>query len=313
LDPKPTDVNQLVGGMEDLFSRTVGPGIEIRTDLTPDLWSVLCDPNQLENALLNLVINARDAMPGGGHLLIETANSVVPDLRGHANTSSPGEIPGGEYLGLFITDTGAGMTPEVMARAFDPFFTTKPTGQGTGLGLSMIYGFVQQSGGHVLLKSDEGKGTTVSIYLPRHFEAAREVEDVSTPTEPTSLKPGGIVLLVEDEMAVRMIVTEVLSDLGCTVLEAENGQSGLQVLASRTRIDLLLTDVGLPGGMNGRQLADAAREHRPRLKVLFLTGFAEAAALGNGQMESGMEITTKPFTLDALAAKVGGMMSGSRL
>ena len=313
LDPKPTEVNHLVGGMKDLFSRTVGPGIEVGTKLATNLWSVLCDPNQLENALLNLVINARDAMPDGGHLLIETANSVFPDLRNDVNTSSCEKTPAGEYLGLFVSDTGVGMTPAVMGRAFDPFFTTKPTGQGTGLGLSMIYGFVQQSGGHVLLKSDVGKGTAVSIYLPRHLGAAKSVEEVSMAIGPSSSKPGAIVLLVEDETAVRMIVAEVLSDLGCTVLEADSGESGLHVVSSRTRIDLLLTDVGLPGGMNGRQLADAAREQRPGLKVLFLTGFAESAAIGNGRIESDMEIMTKPFTLDALAAKVVGMIGSSRL
>ena len=310
LDPKPTDVNRLIGGMKDLFSRTVGPGIQVETKLAGDLWPVLCDPNQLENAMLNLVLNARDALPDGGHLLIETRNSVFPNWRGAAANVPLGRVPAGEYMGLFVTDTGMGMPPDVIARAFDPFFTTKPTGQGTGLGLSMTYGFVQQSGGHILLSSEEGQGTIVSIYLPRHLGAADGVEEVNTATNAPEAEEGAVVLVVEDELAVRMIIAEVLSDLGYTVLESENGQSGLEVVESRTRIDLLITDVGLPGGMNGRQLADAAREHRPSLKVLFITGYAECTAVGHDRMEQGMEVMTKPFKLDALAAKVEGMISG---
>lgn len=309
LDPKPTDVNRLVGGMEDLFNRTVEPGVRIESKLAPDLWPTLCDPNQLENALLNLILNARDAMPHGGHLLIETRNSTFPDWRGVTNTSPVTRVPAGEYMGLLVTDTGMGMPPEVVARAFDPFFTTKPTGQGTGLGLSMIYGFVQQSGGHVLLSSGIGKGTTVSIYLPRHSGVADRVTDVNVTTRPLQAEAGVVVLLVEDEAALRMIIGEVLSDLGYIVLEAENGRSGLRIVQSRARIDLLLTDVGLPGGLNGRQLADAARQHRVGLKILFLTGYAQSAAVGNGLMEPGMEVMTKPFTLDALATKVQAMIA----
>ena len=200
------------------------------------------------------------------------------------------------------------MPPDVMARAFDPFFTTKPIGEGTGLGLSMIYGFVKQSGGYVLLSSENGEGTLVSIYLPRHLGASDEAEKTDKVTRPVRAEAGLVVLVVEDETAVRMVVTEVLSDLGYTVLEAENGQSGLQIIESRARIDLLLTDVGLPGGMNGRQLADAARQRRPNLKVLFFTGYAESAAVRDGRMERGMEIMIKPFALDALAAKVEQMI-----
>ena len=310
LDPKPTDVNRLVGDMEELFRRTAGPGVEVEIKLASDLWPALCDPNQLENALLNLVINARDAMPDGGHLLIETANSVFPDWRRVSPGEPPGKVPAGEYMGLFVTDTGMGMSPDVIARAFDPFFTTKPTGQGTGLGLSMIYGFVQQSGGYVLLSSEEGRGTTVSIYLPRHFGTAIGREGIDAAAKPTHAEAGAVVLLVEDELALRMVIVEVLSDLGYTVLEAGNSQSGLQIVESSARIDLLLTDVGLPGGMNGRQLADAARKRRPGLKVLFLTGYAESVAAGNDGMEQGMEIMTKPFALDQLVAKVKGMISG---
>jgi signal transduction histidine kinase len=310
LDPKPTNVNRLVVGMEELFIRTVGPGIQVETKLATDLWPALCDPNQLENAMLNLVLNARDAMPEGGRLLIETRNSIFPDLRGAPKGVPPGKMPAGEYMGLFINDTGTGMPPDVIAHAFDPFFTTKPTGEGTGLGLSMTYGFVQQSGGHVLLSSEKGQGTMVSIYLPRHLGTADGVREVDGKTMPPQAEAGAVVLLVEDELAVRMIVAEVLSDLGYTVLKADNSQSGLRIVETRARIDLLLTDVGLPGGMNGRQLADAAREQRPGLKVLFLTGYAENAAVGNGRMEHGMEVMTKPFDLDKLVAKVEGMISG---
>jgi signal transduction histidine kinase len=310
LDPKPTNVNQLVIGMKELLVRTVGPGVQVETKLATDPWPALCDPNQLENALLNLVLNARDAMPEGGHLLIETRNSIFPNWHGAPKGVPPGKVPAGEYMGLFVIDTGTGMPRDVIAHAFDPFFTTKPTGEGTGLGLSMIFGFVQQSGGHVLLSSEEGQGTTVAIYLPRHLGAADDAGEGDGETIPQEAEAGAVVLLVEDELAVRMVVVEVLSDLGYTVLEADNSQSGLRIVETRARIDLLLTDVGLPGGMNGRQLADAARERRPGLKVLFLTGYAENAAVGNGRMEQGMEVMTKPFDLDKLVAKVKEMISG---
>ncbi len=295
--------------MEELFIRTVGPGIQVETRLANGLWPALCDPNQLENAMLNLVINARDAMPNGGHLLIETRNSIFPNSP-ETSKVPLGKVPVGEYMGLFVTDTGVGMPPDVIARAFDPFFTTKPTGEGTGLGLSMIYGFVQQSGGQVLLSSEPGKGTMVSIYLHRYLGAVDGVAEVGAETIPPQAEPGAVVLLVEDEPAVRVIVVEVLSDVGYKVLEADNSQAGLRIIETRARIDLLLTDVGLPGGMNGRQLADAAREQRPGLKVLFLTGYAESAAVGNGRMEQGMEVMSKPFDLEKFVAKVERMISG---
>ncbi len=308
LDPKPTDLNRLVGGMEDLFRRTMGPSIQMQTSFAGEPWPTLCDPNQLENALLNLVVNARDAMPDGGQLLIETANSVLLDRRGALKEQPPQDVPPGEYMCLSVADTGTGMPAEVMSHAFEPFFTTKPIGQGTGLGLSMVYGFVQQSGGHVRLRSEEGQGTTVAIYLPRylgtvHGEEARDVE-ADPPATPTS----GVVLVVEDEVGVRMVVCDTLSDLGYTVLEAETGQAGLVIANTDVRIDLLLTDVGLPGGMNGRQLADAARQRRPDLKVLFMTGYADAMAVGNDRMEQGMQVMTKPFALNALAARVQGII-----
>ncbi len=309
LDPKPTDVNGLVAGMDELFRRTVGPGIRVETTLIGKPWPTLCDPNQLESALLNLVINARDAMPDGGQLLIETTNTVLRDRRGALKEQPPQDVPPGEYVCLSVADTGTGMTPEVIEHAFDPFFTTKPTGQGTGLGLSMIYGFMHQSGGHVRLRSEVGQGTTVAIYLPRHLGAAAGAWDGDGAAQSQARAANTAVLVVEDEPGVRMIIVEVLSDLGYTVHEAADGRSGLQILGSGTRVDLLLTDVGLPGGMNGRQLADAARQQRPDLSVLFVTGYAESVAASDGRMEPGMQVMTKPFSLDALAAKVQGIVA----
>ena len=309
LDPKPTDVNELVRSMEELLRRTVGPEIQLETSFAAEPWPALCDPPQLENALLNLVLNARDAMPDGGHLLIETTNTALLDRRGAPKDWPPRNVPPGEYLALSVVDSGSGMAPGVVARAFDPFFTTKPIGQGTGLGLSMIYGFVQQSGGHVRLRSEEGQGTTVAIYLPRHLGAMADASDAHDTSMLPEAGKNSVVLVVEDEPGVRMIVVDVLSDLGYAVLEAGDGRSGLKILESGTRIDLLLTDVGLPGGMNGRQLADVARQGRPDLKVLFVTGYAESVAVGDSQMEHGMQVMTKPFGVAALAARVQGIIS----
>jgi len=309
LDPKPIDVSHLAEGMEELVRRTVGHGIRIETRFPDGLWPALCDANQLESALLNLVINARDAMPDGGQLVIETANAVLSEPCRTPTIPSCGSVPPGEYVTLSVSDTGAGMVPDVLARAFDPFFTTKPLGQGTGLGLSMIYGFVQQSGGHVRLRSAPGQGTTVTIYLPRHLGAVqREAEDDAAPSPPSSTC--AVVLAVEDEPVVRMTIVEALSDIGCTVLEADSAKAGLGVLESGVHVDLLLTDFGLPGDMNGRQLADAARALRPGLKALFVTGYAETAAIGNRTLDQGMHVMTKPFAVDALAAKVQGIIGG---
>ena len=310
LEPTPIEVNRLVSGMMELFSRTVGPGIWVETRLAQGLWPISCDPNQLESALLNLVINARDAMPEGGHVLIETTNATLPDRRGPPRERPASGVPAGDYVALSAIDDGSGMSAEVMARAFDPFFTTKPIGQGTGLGLSMIYGFVQQSGGHVRLRSAEERGTTVTIYLPRYLGKLCGEVDLGTLASLPTAGADAVVLLVEDEPDVRMIIVDVLSDLGYTVLEAADGRAGMQLLELDSRIDLLVTDVGLPGGMNGRQLADAARQRRPGLKVLFVTGYAESTAMGGGPMEQGMQVMTKPFAVGALAARVQGIISG---
>ncbi len=301
LDPKPTNVNQMVGGMIDLFRRTVGPSIEIQIKLPDDPWLPLCDPHQLESALLNLVINARDAMPDGGRLVIETANIVAPDRR--ARPRGPINLPPGDYVALCVTDTGSGMTPEVLGRAFDPFFTTKPLGQGTGLGLSMIYGFIEQSGGHVHLRSQPGQGTTVTIHLPRYAGAVEIAAKDGVAADMPGVGASAVVLVVEDEPHVRLIVVDVLRDHGYTVMEAADGHAGLRILESTSRIDLLVTDIGLPGGMNGRQLAEAAQQGHPSLKVLFITGYANGVAVNDLQDQS-MQVVTKPFAMDQLVAKV---------
>ena len=305
LDPKPTDVNRLINGMEDLIRRSVGPDVEVEVVGAGGLWATRIDQSQLENALLNLCINARDAMaPAGGRLTIETSNKWLDD-----RASKVRDLPAGQYVSLCVTDTGTGMPPEVQAQAFDPFFTTKPLGQGTGLGLSMIHGFVRQSGGQVRIYSEIGKGTTMCLYLPRYQGDVDGDEDVGA----TAVAEGGhgeTVLVIDDEETVRMLVAEVLGDAGYTVIEAPDGPSGLELLRSNRRIDLLVSDVGLPGGMNGRQVADAARVSRPDLKVLFITGYAENAAVGNGLLAPGMEVLTKPFAMGDLAAKVHDMIEG---
>jgi PAS domain S-box-containing protein len=306
LDPKLTSPNRLIADMEELVRRTVGPQIKLETVLSASLWPTLCDPNQLENAILNLCINARDAMPDGGRLTIETANIFLDERAARERDTPPGQ-----YVAVCVTDTGTGMTPEVAARAFDPFFTTKPTGQGTGLGLSMIYGFAKQSGGQVRIYSEEGAGTTVRIYLPRHRGEADEEEAQPVLAEAPRAGSGETVLIVDDEPTVRMLVTEVLEELGYAAIEAADSASGLKVLQSDVRIDLLITDVGLPGGMNGRQMADAARQNRPELRVLFITGYAENAAIGNGHLEPGMHVLTKPFAMDVLASRIKSIIAAN--
>jgi PAS domain S-box-containing protein len=304
LNPKPINTNQLIAHMEDLVRRTVGPAIEVEPVLAADLWPSRCDPNQLENALLNLCINGRDAMPDGGRLTIETANTSLDERGAREHDMRPGQ-----YVVISVTDTGVGMPPDVLARAFDPFFTTKPTGHGTGLGLSMVYGFAKQSEGEVRLKSEVGQGTTVRICLPRHAGEAADEEFKPKLAMPKAAA-GETVLIVEDEPSVRMLVTEVLEEMGCVAIEAADGNCGLKILQSDIPIDLLVTDVGLPGGINGRQMADAGRQVRPSLKVLFITGYAENAAIRQGGLEPGMHILTKPFAMDRLAAQIRVLIGG---
>ncbi|WP_336486907.1 PAS domain-containing hybrid sensor histidine kinase/response regulator [Methylobacterium nigriterrae] len=304
LDPKPTDVNALVNGMEELIRRTVGPLIEVEVVGAAGLWPALVDPPQLENALLNLCINARDAMPEGGRITIETANKWLDRWAARKH-----DVPEGQYLSLCVTDTGTGMSPDIAAKAFDPFFTTKPIGQGTGLGLSMIYGFAKQSGGQVRIYSEVGEGTTVCLYLPRHHGEVTETDPLAGLAEAPRAERGETVLVVDDEPTVRMLVTEVLEELGYTAIEAADSAAGLKVLQSDVRIDLLVTDVGLPGGMNGRQMADAGRVTRPDLKVLFITGYAENAVVGNGHLEPGMAVLTKPFVVETLGVRIREMIA----
>jgi PAS domain S-box-containing protein len=303
LIPKSVDANQLVVSLEDLLRRTIGEAIDLEIVASDDLWCTLCDPNQLESALLNLAINARDAMPDGGKLTIVTANARLDSV----TAGTPALLPG-DYICIAVTDTGVGMSAEVAARAFDPFFTTKPIGQGTGLGLSMIYGFARQSNGHVTIESKIGRGTSVKLYLPRHHgDLAAQRASAAKATEHAA--SGETVLVVEDEPVVRGVILELLGEQGYRTLEAVDGPSGLRILRSPERIDLLVTDVGLPG-MNGRQLADQARESRPDLKILFITGYAESVAISDGFLQPGMEMITKPFDLDNLSRRIRSMISG---
>ncbi len=299
LDPRALNVNRLIAGMEELVRRTVGPEIAVEVVCAGGLWTTFADTNQLENALLNLCINARDAMPEGGRLTIETANRWLD-----ARAARERDLPPGQYVSLCVSDTGTGMTPEVIARAFDPFYTTKPLGAGTGLGLSMIYGFARQSGGQARIYSEVGHGSMVCIYLPRHMGEAMPDDSGDPEAHALPAGDGETVLVVDDEPTVRMLVIEVLEELGYRSLEAIDGATALKVLDSDARIDLLVTDVGLPGGMNGRQVADMGRHLRPGLKVLFITGYAENAAIGNGHLDPGMEVLTKPFAMDDLAARI---------
>jgi PAS domain S-box-containing protein len=302
VDPRPLELNQLIGTVEELLRRSLGENIDLRVAAGEDLWLVRCDGNQLENALLNLAINARDAMPNGGTVTIDTANVMFDARQARRHDVSPGD-----YVCMRVRDTGVGMPPSVKARAFDPFYTTKPIGKGTGLGLSMIYGFVRQSDGSVVIDSEPGKGTSIEICLPRY-----KGDVVGAPVQESSgdnrAEANEVVLIVEDEAVVRLLIVETLNDLGYKALETADSAAALRILQSSQRVDLLVSDIGLPG-LNGRQLADAARVTRPGLKVLFVTGYAEDAA-GSGFLEPGMEIVIKPFTMEALASKIREMIEG---
>jgi signal transduction histidine kinase/ActR/RegA family two-component response regulator len=298
LSPQPVVINTLLPDLAELVRRTVGPAITVETVGAGALWPTMVDANQLENAVLNLCINARDAMPGGGTITIETGNKWLD-----RQTAEERAIEPGQYVTVCVSDTGTGIDKEMLDRVFEPFFTTKPIGEGTGLGLSMVYGFARQSHGHVRIYSEVGQGTMVCLYLPRHFgEVATEPDPLAGETP--AAEADATVLIVDDEPTVRMLVTDSLGDLGYACLEAGDGATGLKVLESDVPVDLLITDVGLPGGLNGRQVADAARELRPGLKVLFITGYAENAVLNHGHIEPGMEVLTKPFAIEELATRV---------
>jgi signal transduction histidine kinase/CheY-like chemotaxis protein len=301
LDIRPTDINQLVGGMEDLLRRTLGEQVDMAVELADDLPPASTDANQLENALLNLCINARDAMPQGGHLTIETTTMQLGT--GFAQTDE--DLQPGDYVLLSVSDNGQGMAADTMTKVFEPFFTTKPIGQGTGLGLSMIYGFLKQSGGHVRIYSELGKGTSVKLFVPCSDAPVQASEPYSV-ARPSGA--GETVLVVEDDPAVRMVIVNVLEELGYAACQAENGQEALLLLQSGRAIDLLISDVGLPG-LNGRQLAEIARQDRPDLKVLFVTGYAQGAAVRSGFLDHGMDMLTKPFQIDTLAVMVRQMLT----
>jgi len=302
LDSKPVQMNTLVVSMAELLQRSINESIHLEMQLDEQLWVAEVDPNQLESALLNLVLNARDAMPDGGKLLVKTSNQHLDT----GFTEAHSNLQPGDYIVLSVTDTGCGMPQSTINRAFDPFFTTKPIGQGTGLGLSMIYGFSKQSGGHVSIHSEVGKGTTVSLFLPRFSGELLQDTQVDAQHAPYA-RDGETVLIVEDDPAVRVLVSAVLSELGYAFVEAGDADSAVPILDSGQRIDLLISDVGLPG-MNGRQLAEIGRQHRPDLKVLFITGYAEHAAVRGGFLDPGMQMITKPFTFDLLTAKVREMI-----
>jgi signal transduction histidine kinase/CheY-like chemotaxis protein len=302
------DVNKLISDMVELMRQTVGEEVEVRTVYATGLWSVTIDANQLENALLNITSNARDAMNAYGRMTIETVNSYLDDsyVRNHP------EIQPGPYVCIAITDTGHGISRDVIAKIFEPFFTTKPIGQGTGLGLSMVYGFVRQSGGHVAVYSEEGQGTTVRLYLPRYVGAVVETPVVDTAAT-SELRGSGLILVVEDEDEVRSLIVDTLADLGYATVAASDAHEGLQMLDRNPGVELLLTDVGLPGGMNGRQLGDAALMRRPGLPVVYMTGYARDAFMQQGRLEASVELLTKPFTRKALAAKIRETLARSNV
>ncbi len=303
--PEVTDVDRLVTGMAELITGSISARIHFEVAGAADLWPARVDQNQLENALLNLCINARDAMPDGGRLTVETGNHRLD-----AEAAAENDLEPGHYVSLSVSDTGSGMSPAVIARAFDPFFTTKPIGVGTGLGLSMVYGFARQSGGHVRIRSVVDQGTTVCIYLPRHRseidkDSDEDSDGVSVGQMPViPAEVAGVVLVVDDEPTVRMLLTDLLHEMGYGTIEAGDGNAALKWLMSDRAIALLITDVGLPGSINGRQLASAARSTRPDLKILFVTGYAENAVINQGHLEAGMQMVLKPFVVESLGIRI---------
>jgi signal transduction histidine kinase/DNA-binding response OmpR family regulator len=305
LAPKVVNLGRFIRGLDDLLRRALGDGVEIETVISGGLWHTLVDPSQVENALLNLAINARDAMDGHGRLTIEAGNAALTDdyVAHHA------DVQPGQYVMLAVTDTGCGMTPHVIEHAFEPFFTTKPEGQGTGLGLSMVYGFVRQSGGHIKVYSESGQGTTIRIYLPRAFGA----EDVTTEVDAGPISGGTeTVLVVEDDEEVRATVCELLADLGYRVLKARDAQNALAIVDSGVAIDLLFTDVVMPGPLRSPELARHARARLPDVAVLFTSGYTDNAIVHGGRLDQGIELLSKPYTREALARKIRHVLRGQR-
>ena len=299
LDPKPLDVTSLVNGVSELLNRSLGETISVETVRGAGLWKIEADANALESAILNLAVNSRDAMPQGGRLTLETMNAYVDE----AYAVTHAEVVPGQYVLISVSDTGVGMDADTIRRAFEPFFTTKPVGQGTGLGLSQVYGFVKQSGGHVKIYSEVGQGTTVKIYLPR-LERSEEEHDAPASVPVPEGNAGETILVVEDDDNVRNYSVDALRDLGYRVVEAADGPSALRLLETKTPVDLLFTDVVLPGGMTGAQVAAQARKLRPGLKILFTTGYARNAIFHHGRLDKGVQLITKPFSFTDLAAKV---------
>ncbi|MCB5203818.1 PAS domain-containing protein [Neorhizobium sp. T786] len=306
LDRRPVDVTHLIGSMEDMFQRTIGEQVELLINTPGETWKAVTDANQLESAILNLVINARDAMPQGGKLTIETTNVVLSET----DLARGESLQPGSYVVMAVSDTGTGMSQATIEKAFDPFYTTKPIGQGTGLGLSMIYGFAQQSGGHVRIYSQLGIGSTIKLYLPRSFEEASAQKNPIGSDYVPPRGEGETIVVVEDDASVRLLITDVLKDLGYRVLEAADGSEALPLIEGAGRLDLLISDVGLPG-LNGRQLAEIAMTARPSIKVLFITGYAAMAASRSDFLAPGMEMITKPFAIDDLARRVREMLTSS--
>ena len=303
LSPRPLVVNDLLADLVELVRRTVGPEIAVESVAAAGLWPTSVDANQLENALLNLCINARDAMPDGGRLTIETANKWLDSA-----TARQHGLDEGQYVTVCVSDTGVGIDKDTLEKVFEPFFTTKPIGEGTGLGLSMVYGFARQSHGHVRIYSEVGQGTMVCLYLPRHFGEVEAAEARPTADAPLLGSGGRSVLIVDDEPVIRMLVVDALEEMGFECAEAGDGPEGLAILERAERLDLLITDVGLPGGLNGRQVADRARELRPDLKVLFITGYAENAALNHGHIGPGTRVLTKPFSVGELTSRIESLL-----
>jgi CheY-like chemotaxis protein len=304
LAPEPLDPNKMVSGMAEMLRRTLGEQVQLEAVFAGGLWRAYVDPSQLETTILNLALNARDAMPEGGKLTIETSNAYLDEEYAAREVG----IPSGQYVLVAVTDTGAGMSREVIERAFDPFFTTKPPGRGTGLGLSQVYGFVRQSGGHVRIYSEPGRGTTIKIYLPRHHGPQEASE--AAPPHPRATPRGDrreTILVVEDDARVRSLTADTLTELGYSVLEAESAAAALRQLEMNAHIDLLFTDVVMPD-TDGRRLADEARKRRPQLDVLFTTGYTRNAVVHNGVLDPGVELIVKPYSIDRLARKVRDLL-----
>jgi PAS domain S-box-containing protein len=304
LSPQVLNANRMVADMSELLRRTIGETIVMETVLAGGLWKVRADANQLENTIVNLAVNARDAMPAGGRLTIETANSHLDD-----RYAAEHAILAGQYVMITVTDTGTGMSPEIVDKVFDPFFTTKPPGKGTGLGLSQVFGFVKQSGGHIKVYSEPGHGTSVKIYLPRDCGGA-EVQDATVEAEPLPTAQAGVILVVEDDDQVRRLSKQMLVELGYQVLTARNGTEALRLLDRRTDICLVFTDVVMPD-MNGRQLVEEARRKRPDIKVLYTTGYTRNAIVHNGVLDPDVDLLPKPATLEQIAAKVRSVLEGT--